>query len=474
MPTEFESSLESRRQRLVANAQDLLDTAEREGRSPTEEEIRQFDNIHKDVESIGQQITMRQRQSAMAAQLGEMASPVKVPGVALDREVRSVEALMASDELDFRSWAANGKLRDSSAPASIMIESQEMTVLRNIFTPVEERRRQLEQRALTTVTDTGGTEAAGGYLTSESMAAAVELAMKDYNAFRQAPVRMLATPTGEPIQWPLSNDTANKGFRLAQGGNASSNITDPAFTNKALNAWTYSSGLVNVQRQLLQDSRYDFGGLLGEMLGIRISRVQAEEDTLYAAAVSGGAGPGPDRAAHTAANGPEAVISFLLAIAGSGGVGASLRRASSDVLKYETLIDLEMSVDGAYRRSAAAGFMFSSKGLAEVKKLADDQNRPLWLPGNIAGGNPPTLYGYPYFVNENMNWIPASGNATEGIVLFGDFRSIVLRDTMDLGVQRLDERFAELFQVGFVGFSRHDLRVIDAGTHPLKVITSVP
>ena len=473
MPTEFENSLEAKRQRLVSAADEILVPARTEERGLTTEEESRFDTIHEEVEALTKQIAQEKRQREAQAMLQEITAPTRVPGISTDRETRSVEQIVWNDEKEFRNWASSGKLSDGSSPESMMENGQHMPVLRNILAPPSVRRQQLEERALTTVTDQGGTEAAGGYLTSESMAAAVELAMKNFNAFRQSPARQLSTPNGEPIQWPMNNDTANMGFRLSQGGNASSNVQDPTFTNKQINAWTYSSGLVGIARQLLQDSRYDVAALLGELLGTRISRIQAFEDTKYSAAVSGGSGPGPDRAAHTDANGPEAVIAYLLGIAGSAGIGHTLDRSDGDALSYESLIDLEMSVDSAYRQLPSTGWMFSSKGLAEVKKLADNQNRPLWLPGNVAGGNPATIYGYPYWVNENMDWIPASGNATVGIVLFGDFSRIVLRDAMDIAVQRLDERYAELFQVGYVGWARHDARVIDAGTRPLKVMASV-
>ena len=40
------------------------------------------------------------------------------------------------------------------------------------------------------------------------------------------------------------------------------------------------------------------------------------------------------------------------------------------------------------------------------------------------------------------------------------------------GVQilRLVERYADYGQVGYLAFHRHDARLIDAGTHPVKVL----
>jgi hypothetical protein len=41
----------------------------------------------------------------------------------------------------------------------------------------------------------------------------------------------------------------------------------------------------------------------------------------------------------------------------------------------------------------------------------------------------------------------------------------------DLSIARLDERFADYGEVAYVGFSRIDGRLIDAGTHPISYLS---
>ena len=476
MPTQVTDirGLEARRQRAISQADAVLQPAREADRGLTAEEERRFDTIQEEVERLTAQITGEQQRRGNLADAEEMRRNVRIPGIATDRESVSVEQHIALAEKEMRSVLATGKLLDGRQVSAPKDPLNNLVELRfdGVLLPKDERRQMWEERALSTITDLGGTEAAGGYLTSESMAMAIESAMLAYNAFRRTPATKIVTRSGEPIEMPMNDDTTNLGFRLTQGGNASSNIQDVAFTNKQLNAWTYSSGMIRASRSLIQDSRYNLPQWLGDALGTRISRIQAREDTKYSAAITGGSGPGPDQVAHTALNGPEAVLSFLLG-AGADVVGKSLDRSDADKFDFAALVDLEMSVDAAYREMPTSGWMMSSKGLAAVKKLADNEGRPIWLPGNVAGGNPPTLFGYPYWTNEAFDWIPDGGTTTTGIFLFGDFSKIYLRDAMDIEVMALRERYAEFNQLGYIAWARHDCRVLDAGTHPLKIMTSV-
>ena len=65
--------------------------------------------------------------------------------------------------------------------------------------------------------------------------------------------------------------------------------------------------------------------------------------------------------------------------------------------------------------------------------------------------------------------------ATTGLVsvVFGDFSYYIVRDVMDITVLRLVERYAELAQVGYLAFSRHDGRGVagESTFGPLKRLT---
>ena len=88
---------------------------------------------------------------------------------------------------------------------------------------------------------------------------------------------------------------------------------------------------------------------------------------------------------------------------------------------------------------------------------------PLWSP-SLGAGQPDTILGYPYVINQSIT-TPATSVKS---ILFGDFSKYLIRDVRDVTLLRLDERFADYHQVGFLAFSRHDGDLLDAGTDPVK------
>ena len=83
------------------------------------------------------------------------------------------------------------------------------------------------------------------------------------------------------------------------------------------------------------------------------------------------------------------------------------------------------------------------------------------------------LNGYAVHVNQHMDQSVGVGGipvTAKKHVLFGDLAKHVIRDVGVTRVRRLDERFAEKDQVGFIGFQRADSRCIntDAIKHLLQ------
>ena len=73
------------------------------------------------------------------------------------------------------------------------------------------------------------------------------------------------------------------------------------------------------------------------------------------------------------------------------------------------------------------------------------------------------LFGYPWYVDPDMAAVssgaPVSATKT---VIFGDLRqAYTIRDAGPVAVRRLDERYADTGQVGFLCSARIDGRVVD-------------
>src|SRR5208337_4567930 len=141
--------------------------------------------------------------------------------------------------------------------------------------------------------------------------------------------------------------------------------------------------------------------------------------------------------------------------------GLGLTGANS--IGWDDLVSLEHSVDPTYRRGAK--FMFHDQTLSSLKQRVDKFGKPFWVPA-VNEKVVDTILGYPYVINQSMAQIAPSATT----VLFGSFNKFIARKVRDLSIARLDERFADYGEVAYVGFSRIDSRLVDAGTHPINVL----
>lgn len=303
-----------------------------------------------------------------------------------------------------------------------------------------------EQRALMASRFVAGSEfraqgvatgAAGGYTVPEGFYNKLTEAMKWYGGIRDSRATIITTVSGNDLPMPTDNDTGNKGARV--GENTQVAEQDVAFGQKVLKAHMYTSKIVRVSFQLLQDSGFDIEAYLARKLGERIGRITNEEFTT-------GTGSGDSM--------PQGVVTGAL----QGKVGANGQTTS---VTYEDLIDLEHAVDRAYRREAE--WMFRDGTLAILKKLKDGEGRPLWVPG-MASREPDRILGYGYAINNDMPAMAAGAKS----ILFGGFSLFHVRDVVGAQLLRLTERYADYLQVGFLAFSRHDSVLLDAGTGPIK------
>jgi HK97 family phage major capsid protein len=88
----------------------------------------------------------------------------------------------------------------------------------------------------------------------------------------------------------------------------------------------------------------------------------------------------------------------------------------------------------------------------------DADGRPIWQP-SLAVGAPSTINGYPVITDPAMPVMAASARS----IAFGNWsEAYVIRDVLGFAVKRLNERYAEFDQTGFVGFTRTDGQVQQA------------
>lgn len=286
----------------------------------------------------------------------------------------------------------------------------------------------------------------------------VETALKYYGPMLNGGVgypEIFDTAIGNPLPFPTSDDTSTVGELVGEGVQVAS--ADVTMSQIMLGAYKYSSKLIKVSLELLQDSAFDLESFLATRFAIRLGRILNTHFT------TGTGSSQPKGIVTASALGYTAVGSNS-----NDGLGGGANTIGSD-----DLIKLEHSVDIMYRNGAM--YMAHDSTIRDLKTLKDKYGRPLWLPG-LAAGTPDTINGYAYLTNNDMDTAQSSGPnsppTTKKTMLFGQLSKYMIRRVKDMQVLRLEERYADYGQVAFLAFVRYDGNLLDAGTHPVKYLAN--
>lgn len=294
-------------------------------------------------------------------------------------------------------------------------------------------RAREEMRAMSTLTNTSPED--GSYLIANEAMQPLERAMLAYGNVRGVST-VIRTATGAAMPFPTSDDTSNKGVLLSENTQAVKKDVEVGVVT--LNAFKFSSKEVLISRELFQDAQTDMGAFMFSALGERLARIMNQYATT-----------------GTGSSEPKGVVTCAT---------DSTIALAAKTPTYAELVSIEGSLDPAYRNGAS--WMFHDTVLQEIKKIVETTTgRPIWLP-NMAGGAPDTILSYPYSINQDMAVAAATGSGKS--VLFGQMKKFLYREVQDIEIMRLNELYAEYYQVAFLGFARMDTDMLDAGTHPVK------
>ena len=278
-----------------------------------------------------------------------------------------------------------------------------------------------------------GNQVSAGYLAPDEYERNIIQNMLAFGGMRQA-AKIVPTDNGNDWILPVSDDTGNVGELLAEHGTAGTQ--DVTVGRRVLKAYMYSTKRINVSFQLLQDSAFDIQAWLSPLMSERIARITNTHFTT-----------------GTGANRPSGIVN-------DAGTGVSAATGQTTSVTWDDLINLEHSVDPAYRNNAR--FMFNDNTLSYLRRIKDGNGDYIWQPGTTAGA-PGLINGWPYTINQDMPAMAASARS----ILFGNFQNYWIRDVRGFFLLRLDELYAPQGEVGFLGFSRHDGALIHAGTVPI-------
>ena len=126
----------------------------------------------------------------------------------------------------------------------------------------------------------------------------------------------------------------------------------------------------------------------------------------------------------------------------------------------DKLLDLIYATRSHHRQNGR--FMMATSTLAEIRKFKDNYNQYIWQP-SMQAGQPATIFGYPFVVNEYM---PALG-ADALAVVFGDFKAAYwIFDR--IGIRTLRDPYTHKPFVGFYTTKRVGSMI--ANTEALKFL----
>jgi HK97 family phage major capsid protein len=273
---------------------------------------------------------------------------------------------------------------------------------------------------------TGGTTTAGGFTVPTTLASFIDNAMRAWGPMYDENIcTTMVTPSGNPMKIPTTDDTAVTATAHTEGSAlGDTGAKDVTFGQKSLDAFTFDTDFVRWSWELNSDSIFAMEQLLGDLLGERLARIANSQLTI-----------------GTGSSAPNGIVT-----------ASSLGRtsASATAITADEIIDLLHSVDPAYRQSPKARFMFNDSTLSAIRKLKDGQGNYLWQMGDVTAGQPGTLLGYRYSVNQAMESIATA----KRVVLFGDFGKYYVRKVGGPVVGVMRERFWP--DLGIAGLIRFD------------------
>lgn len=437
----------------------LLAKAKDENRDLTADEERSFDQMDGDREKLLSQERRLLKAAEIEGGTGRRTEPTQpnqeqrgLPrggngGGSADDEYRTQVAQAQA----IQAWMLGGtdkrtaEHQRAAARFGLSIDQKQISLRLSPQRLVSLRRddmREWERRALTVGVESP--DNGGHYTTQIEMLRALEVAQLAYGGIYTV-ATVLRTASGSDLPIPTMNDTSNEGQLV---GETVQETTDalPTSSQLVLQAYKYSSKKVPMSVEYIQDNAINAVGRIGTILGERLARIRNRHFTV-----------------GTGNNQPKGIV--------TAATSAGITTATATAFVYDEFVDLEHSIDPEYRNSGSR-WMFHDNTLKAIKKIkvpqfsGDTAGQPLWRAG-MSGGDPDTILGYAYVINQHMP-LPV---ANQKAVVFGRLDKYQVREVQDITLVRLDELYAEYGQVVFLAWARFDGDLLDAGTHPVKHLT---
>lgn len=365
-------------------------------------------------------------------------------------ELLEPQAVRKSEVSPFVRWLRRGDSGLEDAERKIMLVEADGDVdsrvrgsgFRLLATPLRPR--------LATASDA----ASGQEAVQEMVAPTIVDTLSYYGGVSKAAYSFTTTGGGE-YRWPHADAADQEGEIEGSQGNAASDLDLPDISPAArpveFGAKTGNSRWIKLTREMMTDaggSGIDIESYAHSVALRRLGRSWNKHFTVT----------------QTGAGMPIGVVN-----AATGGVVA----AAQETITWTEMINLQFGINRAYRERDEAegefslasrrmggmtGFMISDTAERAMLRMADGDQRPVWIP-SLREGRPNTFAGWPYVVNGHMAEL-AAGSVS---VLFGNFSYYGIRNVGSMEYYQFwDSNTARNRETWCIAYSRRDGRPIGA------------
>lgn len=384
--------LRQKRAALVTQANEILNKAETEKRSLTQEELNQYDAIVKDVDTQKETIDRMERQNKLEAESRENHQEEHKPDP--KNPGGEERKLNPRETPEYRSVFARAAVHGIG-----MLSAD-------------------EQRALS-----AGSDTAGGFITVPMQLATGLIKAVDDDVV----IRRLATTYRLQQSQSLgavSLDTDISDPEWTAEIKTGSEDSDMAFGRRELKPNPLAKR-IKISNKLIRTAGIDVEALVQDRMRYKFSIVH-ENKFLNGNGVNQPLG--------------------LFTVSDQGITAAydvSTGNTATEI-KADGLIEAKFALKKQYW--AKANWLFHRNALKMIRKMKTGEGDYLWRAG-IATGQPDTILDTPYQLSE---YVPSTFTTGLYVGMIGDFSFYWIADALDMTIQRLSELYAETGQIGFI------------------------
>lgn len=389
------NELREQRSKAVHDMREVVELAEKEGRSLSAEEQVKYDRAYEDQGKLKDRIEKQERQ------------------VELDRE-------MAANAGKEERKAHDGK-KEGKAPTE---QEKRSEIFNRFLTRGASALSEAELRALENTN-----KADGGYLSPDEQFVSQLIKTVDNMVFMRGLATIYPVANADSLGVPtLENDPADATW-TTEIASVSEDST-MSFGKRSLTPHP-ARKLIKVSKKLLRASAIPAEQLVRDRLAYKFGITQEK--------------------AFLTGTGASQPLGVFTASANGISTGRDVSTGNTTTaITVDGLKEAKYSLKQQYM--ATAEWLFHRDAVKMIAKLKDGDGQYLWQE-SVREGEPDRLLGRPVNMSE---YAPNTFTTGLYVGMLADFSNYWIADSLSMGVQRLDELYAENNQVGFIGDMESD------------------